>query len=159
MTAIAFSLFAVRLVDLQAIRGDALAAKALGQRLETTPITAQRGAILDNSGQALALTVEARNVTADQTLVTDPQAVAQALGPVLGADPSVLAERLTGTRRFVYVAKGLTPETWERIAALKLPGIYSETTSRRVYPAGDLGANVVGFVGAQGEGLPVRRDV
>jgi cell division protein FtsI (penicillin-binding protein 3) len=153
VTAIAFSLFAVRLVDLQAIRGDALAAKALGQRLETTPITAQRGAILDNSGQALALTVEARNVTADQTLVTDPQAVAQALGPVLGADPSVLAERLTGTRRFVYVAKGLTPETWERIAALKLPGIYSETTSRRVYPAGDLGANVVGFVGAQGEGL------
>lgn len=147
------SLFAMRLVDLQAVRGDALASKALGQRLETTAITAPRGAILDSSGQAMALTVEARNVTADQTLITDPAAVAAQLGPVLGADPTVLVDRLTGDRRFVYVAKSITPETWDRISAMRLPGIFSETTSRRVYPAGDLGANVVGFVGAQGEGL------
>ncbi len=152
-TAFVLSIFAMRLVDLQAVRGDALASKALGQRLETTAITAQRGSILDGSGQPMALTVEARNVTADQTLITDPAAVAAQLGPALGADPAVLAARLTGDRRFVYVAKTITPETWDRISAMRLPGIFSETTSRRVYPAGDLGANVVGFVGAQGEGL------
>ena len=78
------------------------------------------------------------NVTADQTLVTDPQMVADQLGPILGADPAVLATRLTGDRRFIYIAKGLTPETWDRISELRLPGIFSEPASRRVYPAGDL---------------------
>jgi len=153
VTGLVLTLFAGRLVELQAVRGEALASEALDQRLRTQELPAQRGTILDSSGEALAVTMEARNVTADQTLVTDPAAVAEQLGPILGVNPTVLAERLTGDRRFIYVAKGLTPETWDRIDDLRLPGIFSETTSRRVYPAGDLAANVVGFVGAEGTGL------
>ncbi len=152
-TGLVLTLFGARLVELQAVRGEALASAALDQRLRTTEIPAQRGAILDSSGEALAVTMEARNLTADQTLVTDPVAVAAELSPILGADPEVLSERLTGDRRFIYVAKGLTPETWDRISALRLPGIFSEGTTRRIYPAGDLAANVVGFVGSDGKGL------
>lgn len=152
-TGLALTLFGARLVELQAVRGEALASAALDQRLRTQTLPADRGTILDAGGEALAVTMVARNVTADQTLIDDPQAVADQLGPILGADPAVLAERLAGDRRFMYVAKGLTPETWDRIDALRLPGIFSEATSRRVYPAGDLAANVVGFVGAEGTGL------
>ena len=153
ITAITFSLFAVRLVDLQVIQGPDLAAAALDQRLKTKPIPAIRGSILDATGQPLATTVEARDVTADQTLITDPAAVGAALAPILGVDPGVLANRLTGTRRYMYVAKGLSPATWREIEALRLPGIFSEQTQRRMYPGGDLAANVVGFVGADGKGL------
>ncbi len=135
------------------MRGESLASAALDQRLRTLELPAQRGTILDSGGDALAVTMEARNLTADQTLVTDPAAVAAELGPILGAEPAVLAERLTGDRRFIYLAKGLTPETWDRIEALRLPGIFSEPASRRIYPAGDLAANVVGFVGSDGGGL------
>ena len=152
-TGLVLTLFGGRLVQLQAVQGEALASAALDQRLRTQAIPAGRGAILDASGDALALTMEARNLTADQTLVTDPQMVADQLGPILGADPAVLATRLTGDRRFIYLAKGLTPETWDRIFELRLPGIFSEPASRRVYPAGDLAANIVGFVGAEGTGL------
>ncbi len=152
-TGLVLTLFAGRLVDLQAVKGEALASAALDQRLRTQTLPATRGEILDADGQALAVTAEARNVTADQTLIADPAAVAAQLGPVLGVDPSVLAPRLTGDRRFIYVVKSITPEQWDRIDALRLPGIFSEPTSRRVYPAGDLAANVVGFVGAQGTGL------
>jgi cell division protein FtsI (penicillin-binding protein 3) len=74
-------------VELQAVRGETLAAAALDQRLRTLEIPAQRGAILDSAGQPLAITMAARNLTADQTLVTDPAAVAAELGPILGADP------------------------------------------------------------------------
>ena len=105
------TLFAGRLVELQAVRGESLASAALDQRLRTLELPAQRGTILDSGGDALAVTMEARNLTADQTLVTDPAAVAAELGPILGADPAVLAARLTGDRRFIYLAKGLTPET------------------------------------------------
>ncbi|MDO8731760.1 MAG: penicillin-binding protein 2 [Actinomycetota bacterium] len=149
----AFSIFALRLVDLQVIKGPELASEALNQRLRTTELPATRGSILDTHGAPLAVTVEARNVTADQTLVTDPVAVGAALGPILGVEPSVLSIRLTGTRRHMYIAKDLSPKIWKQIEALRLPGIFSEQTSRRIYPGNSLAANVVGFVGADGKGL------
>ncbi len=151
-TGLVLTVFGGRLVELQAVNGEALASAALDQRLRTQTVPATRGAILDANGDMLAVTLEARNVTADQTLVTDPVAVAAQLGPALGVDSAVLAERLTGERRFIYIAKGVSPETWDRIAELRLPGIFSEPASRRVYPAGDLAANVEGFGGAEATG-------
>ena len=153
VTGLILTLFAGRLIEIQAVRGETLAAEAMGQRMRVVELPAQRGSITDRSGEPLAVTVEARNLTADQTLVTDPVAVATALAPVLGVDAAVLVPRLTGERRFVYLAKALTPETWNRISEMRLPGIFSEPTSRRIYPAGDLAANVVGFVGDEGHGL------
>ena len=72
---------------------------------------------------------------------------------MLGADPLDLERRLTGTKRFAYVARGVTPQVWDQVKALGLAGILSERTSKRVYPAGDLASNVVGFVGRDGKGL------
>lgn len=152
-TAIVLTLFAGRLLELQVFRGPSLADAALDQRLKTTELPAQRGAILDAAGDPLAVTVEARNVTADQTLIDDPAAAAARLAPILGLDAAELTARLTGDRRFVYVAKTITPETWNRISDMGVPGIFSEITSRRVYPGGELAANVVGFVGAEGTGM------
>jgi cell division protein FtsI (penicillin-binding protein 3) len=153
VTGLVLTVFAGRLIEVQAVRGETLASEALDQRLRTQEIPAQRGMILDSNGEALAVTMEARNLTADQKMVTDPAAVAAELGPILGVSPDVLTARLTGDRRFIYIAKGLTPETWDRISELRLPGIFSEPAARRVYPAGDLAANVVGFVGDEGTGL------
>lgn len=153
VTGLILTLFAGRLIEIQAVRGETLASEALDQRMRVLEIPAARGTIVDSDGEPLAVTVEARNLTADQTLVTDPTAVATALAPILGVDSDVLATRLTGERRFVYLAKSLTPETWDSIKELRLPGIFSEATSRRVYPAGDLAANVIGFVGDEGHGL------
>ena len=151
-TAVVASVFAARLVDLQAVRGEALADAALSQRLRTLEIPAYRGSILDRTGQALAVTVEARDVTADQTLIEDPAALAVELAPILEVPQDVLADRLTGEKRFMYVAKGVTPETWDRISSLRLPGIFSEETSQRTYPAGDLASHIVGFVQGDGSG-------
>ena len=151
-TAIVASVFATRLVDLQAVRGEALADAALSQRLRTLEVPAYRGSIVDRSGQPLAVTVEARNITADQTLIEDPAAVAVELAPILEVPQDVLAERLTGDRRFMYISKGVSPQTWDRIEALRLPGIFSEETSQRIYPAGNLASHIVGFVQADGSG-------
>lgn len=151
-TAIIASVFATRLVDLQAVRGEALADAALSQRLRTLEVPAYRGSILDRSGQPLAVTVEARNITADQSLIEDPAAVAVELAPILEVPQDVLAERLTGDKRFMYIAKGVSPQTWDRISALRLPGIFSEETSQRIYPADNLASHIVGFVQADGTG-------
>lgn len=150
---IVFTIFAGRLLEIQAFRGDALAAAALDQRTTTVKVLADRGDVLDARGVPLAMTVESRHVTVDQTLVTDPLATAQAIASVLGTPAGPLVERLTGDRRFAYVVKDITPEQWRAIDELGLTGIYSERTLKRVYPSGDVAANIVGFVGAEGAGL------
>ena len=153
MVMVLLSVVVVRVVELQTIQGPALAAAAEKDRTAEVELPAVRGTISDRNGVALATTVAARNVTADQTLVTDAAAAGSELAAVLGGDAAGYTERLTGTRRFVYIAKNVTPQTWDAVKAMGLPGIFSEPTSTRIYPAGDVASNVVGFVGAEGTGL------
>ena len=92
------------------------------------------------------------DVTADQTLVTDPAAEAAALAPVLGMrrrHGRCAADRHEPVRLRRQAGQ---PATWPRsrrstTRPCRLPGIYSQKTSKRVYPAGPLAANVLGFVG------------
>jgi cell division protein FtsI (penicillin-binding protein 3) len=141
-----------RVIDVQAVQGPALAAAAAKDRLRTVVLPAVRGDITDVNGVPLATTVQARNVTVDQTLVKDAPGEASQLASVLGGAAAAYQARMSGTRRFVYLAKGITPEVWAKVAALKLPGVFSEVSSTRVYPAGSVAANVVGYVRADGQG-------
>jgi cell division protein FtsI (penicillin-binding protein 3) len=149
---VVLTIVAARVIDLQAIQGPALAAAGDKARLRTVVLPATRGQITDINGVPLATTVAAKNVTVDQTLVKDPAGEAVKLASVLGGDASVYRARMTGTRRFVYVAKGITPELWATVAALNLSGVFSEVSSTRIYPAGAVAANVVGYVRADGHG-------
>ena len=149
---VALSVVAGRVIDVQAVQGPALAAAATKDRMRTVTLPAVRGDITDINGVPLATTVQARNVTVDQTLVKDPAAEAAQLAAVLGGGAAAFRARMTGERRFVYLAKSVTPQTWARVAALKLPGVFSEVSSTRVYPAGSVAANVVGYVRPDGNG-------
>jgi cell division protein FtsI (penicillin-binding protein 3) len=149
---VVMSVVAARVVDLQAVQGPTLAASALKDRTRTVVLPATRGDITDMSGVPLATTVAARNVTVDQTMVKDIAGEARQLAVVLGGDAEAYAQRMTGTRRFVYLAKNVTPDVWAKVAALKLPGVFSEPTTTRIYPAGEVAANVVGHVRADGTG-------
>lgn len=153
LVAIVLSLFGARLIQIQGLDATAYAASAERARLKTIALPATRGALTDSEGVPFASSVEARNVTVDQTLVLDPEASAQKLSPLLGVSSAALEQRLTGERRFVYLAKSVTPETWGKVRDLSLPGIFSERATSRVYPGKELAANVVGFVGADGHGL------
>jgi cell division protein FtsI (penicillin-binding protein 3) len=150
---VVMSLYMVRLVELQVVRGPELAANAQNSRLQTLTLPALRGNFTDSEGVPIATTVIARNVTVDPKLITDPAATAAALSPILGIPVEKIVESLTVDSRFSYVAKRITPETWKQVAELGIPGVFSEPTTNRVYPNGNLAASVVGYVGAEGTGL------
>ncbi|NBO25537.1 MAG: penicillin-binding protein 2 [Actinobacteria bacterium] len=150
---VVMTLFMTRLVELQVVRGPALAATAQNSRLQTLTLPALRGNFTDSNGVPIATTVMARNVTVDPTLITDPAATAATLSPILGIPVEKLVASLTVDSRFSYVAKRITPETWKTVAALEIPGVFSEPTTNRVYPNGSLAATVIGYVGAEGTGL------
>lgn len=153
VTAIIVSLYAARLVELQVLRGSDLEGLALADRTSTMALPATRGQILDASGNPLAVSVDAVTVTVDQIRIVDPKATAQALSPLLKKPVADLVPLLDGEKRYVVLARQIEPRVWNEISALRLPGIYSERTSKRVYPAGNLAATIVGFVGVDGHGL------
>ncbi len=158
------SLFAAQLLRLQALDASAMAADALGTRLTTVTTPALRGSVLDSDGAVLAASVERWNVVADQKVTAQwyryvkdpatsktrkitqgPAEAASALAPLLGLDVATLQAKLTGQRRYVVVAKKLTPEVWRRIDALDVGGIGGERTSERVHPAAGLAVPVTGW--------------
>jgi len=156
-----FSLFAAQLLRLQALDSSTMASAALKSRLSVVVVPGLRGNITDSKGVVLATSIERRNVTADQSavpeykkkqLVVGVAGAAADLAPILGKSEVELSATLTGSRRFVYVAKGITPLNWRKIQALGIPGIFSEPTSTRSYPSSSAAASLVGWVGADGTG-------
>ena len=147
------SLFAGRLVQLQGLDASTYAAASGTDDLRPVALPAMRGPILDRDGDLLARSAEAFHLTVDQTLVANPAAYALQLDGLLPGDARAIQRALTGDKRFKYVAKRLTPETWRAIDELDLPGLFAEPASEREYPAGTVAGNVVGFTGAEGHGL------
>ncbi|HET8601886.1 MAG TPA: penicillin-binding protein 2 [Segeticoccus sp.] len=157
-----FSLFGAQLLRLQALDASSMANAALGNRLRTVAVPAMRGNITDSDGTVLATSVERRDITADPTAVPEYrknatsgpkgiEAAAQAMAPLVGKTPEALATRLTSaTGRFTYLVKDVSPLTWRKVAALGIPGIYSQPTTKRLYPLGSTAAALTGWVGADG---------
>lgn len=156
------SLFAGRLLQLQGVNASAYAAQAEEERRRIVTLPASRGDITDVDGVALATTVEARDVTADPSLVTDPAATAAALARLLGGKAAALEAKLRSDGRYVLLARQVSPERARAVLALdvdpdqegqQLPGIFAIRAHKRVYPSGDLAGSIVGFVGRDGHGL------
>jgi len=150
---IVISIFGLRLFQLQALDAPQLAATAAENRTRTLILPAQRGEITDRKGAPLAITVDARDITVDQTMVIDPVGTANAIAGITGADVATLIPELSGDRKFNYVLKKITPEQWTKIKELKLPGIFSEKTTKRIYPSNTLASSTIGFIGGEDKGL------
>ncbi len=150
---IVLSIFGLRLFQLQALDAPQLAATAAENRTRTLILPAQRGEITDRKGAPLAITVDARDITVDQTMVIDPVGTANTIAGITGADVATLIPELSGDRKFNYVLKKITPEQWTKIKELKLPGIFSEKTTKRIYPSNTLASSTIGFIGGEDKGL------
>lgn len=147
-----FLSFLAKLFVMQVVQGPEMAAAVIEANSVSIEIRAPRGEIQDAAGLTLATTIDARDIVSDQTMIRDPKVSAELLAPVLGADPVALAAHLTGSKRFVYIAKEVSPQDAQRIEDLNVAGIYIRSSSRRVYPQGELAANVIGFVNADSVG-------
>lgn len=143
----------VRLIYLQVYAAPAYAEKAQAQRTRDIEIAPKRGTIYDREGDPLAVSREARTIYASPRFVTDATSTAEALAHVLGGDTDEYAERLQKDSGFAYIARKVEVEQAEEIEALGLSGIGILKDSRRTYPSGELAAQVLGFVGTDGEGL------
>jgi len=147
------SFAAVRTAYLGIFRGAALSQAASAQQTTHETVIAQRGAITDRNGVDLAVSEPAKDLAADPYLLRDPLGVAQKLAPLLGLPQGELLRKLTERSGFVYLARGVPARQAEQVLKLKIEGISGTPVMKRVYPRGTLAAQVLGLVGAEGQGL------
>ena len=154
-----------RLIWVQGLDASARAEEAIAQRTVTRTIPALRGDITDRHGTTLASSVERYDLwvnqlqvdqyleNSDSAEVTGVKAAAQDLAPVLGWSESKTEKALTGDAGFSYLLKSVEPEVRDAALALRIPGIGADRVAERLYPAGSVGGNILGFVGADGAAL------
>jgi stage V sporulation protein D (sporulation-specific penicillin-binding protein) len=150
---LALALLAVRLFDIQVVRGPALAAAAHAEHLRVVPLPATRGDIVDRHGDILAVSEPAADVWADPAQVPDKAAAAAALGRILSLGPGTLLRLLERPGQYVMLQRDATVAQGQAVQRLGLPGVYVTPDTVRVYPKGFFLAHILGFVGASGQGL------
>ncbi len=157
----AFLLWAVaiegRLVHLQVIDHERMAAEAEEQQSRNVPLLAPRGDILDRHGDLLAYSVDLDTIGAAPREAGDPRkAVAKlcaALGDCTPDEVRTLVKRFNSGRGYVYVRRKVTPEEARRVRDLNLPWVVFHKEPRRFYPNLSLAAHVLGYVGLENNGL------
>lgn len=140
-----------RLFQVQVVEAAEFVASGEDQRIHTEEIAAKRGTIFDRDGIELAVTVDLPTVYADPLNIDDPEGTAELIAPLLGMDAAELAARLDQPEsRFTYVARhidvAVADQVREVVAEHEIEGIHLQNEPYRVYPAGDLAAQVLGFV-------------
>lgn len=122
--------------------------------VETITRNVARPDIVDRNGRLLATDVTMPSVFADPRRVLDKDEVAEKLAATLpGIDErQLLADLNDKNRRFVWVKRGLSPAEAQRVHDLGLPGVSFRDEPRRVYPAGEDGGHVIGFVDVDNRG-------
>lgn len=143
----------VRLIQVQLVKHDYYVNKAQRQQERTLALNPVRGAILDRRERVLAESVSAESIYADPQSIADKKTTAKALANALHEDPKEMAEKLASNSGFVWIARQLPLDQTAEVKKLKLGGVYFLDEHRRSYPRATLAANVVGYVGLDGQGL------
>lgn len=127
--------------------------RARGQLDGVMVLPATRGLIVDRNGVELALTVHAASIYVRPGDFDGNRENLGALARALGKNPSALAERLRGHKRFTFVARWVSDAVAQRVEALDLPGVGIISEPRRAYPADELAASLLGFANIDGNGV------
>ena len=123
----------------------------------TLELPANRGRILDRNGFILASSVPAASIWAIPEDVEQgtPEAKAQLkeLARLLELPYATLIAKLADDdKTFVWLQRQLEWDVGQKIAALKIKGIYQRKEYKREYPEGEAAAHVVGFTNVEDKG-------
>ncbi len=121
--------------------------------IETT-LPGQRAMITDRNGQPMAISLNTVSLFADPRQIADPEDVAQKLKQVLPRlDLAETVDRLKRDKKFIYLAREITPREEQTVNNLGIPGVDFRPTQHRQYPLGRTAAQVLGGVDADQSGF------
>ena len=162
---IGFGATLLRLAMLTVFQGGELQERAIDQQLADTTLTAKRGTIYDANGNVLAESASVWQVVmAPINFKTDEQraAAAKGLSEILGMEYDNVLEKTKGKSYYTVVKRKIEVEQRDKVLELintmskdyKCDGVITLLDDyKRYYPHNDLASCVIGFAGADEQGL------
>ena len=161
-----FFLLFLRIAYLTTIRSAALTQRGIRQWTREGTVYARRGRILDRNGDTLVMSATAYIVNADPRKITDAEAFARLISPVLSVSEETILSRISNrTRASVTLKRQVAVEVVDQLRKLQLStdenvaglagALLFDEDVRRVYPHGvflvqTLGLTNVDNVGQSG---------
>lgn len=138
---------------LQAVQGEELAERAVGQKSRALTLKAMRGTIFDRNEIELAVSVGAPSIFVRPRDVKDAESTASALARILDEEPERMRQRLNSSSPFVWIKRQTKPAHARALEEAGLEGVGITTESKRFYPLRERAGQLLGFVGIDGNGL------
>ena len=145
-----------RMAWLQLFQAQALEARARSVQTQRTQPLGIRRPIVDRTGRIIALDEERYRLWLhpryfnlpgdDPVLIRPPADVADRLAPLLSIPSAKILKQIGDRPSGIKLLEGLDPETAAAVRATGISGVDLESYLHRVYPQGELFANVVGFL-------------
>ena len=142
-----------RAFQLQILSSQSLKTMAQRQHTASLPMQPDRGIIYDRNGEKLAITVPADSVCADPSKITNAAEVSAKVAEILNLDRKSVHQKISAPRNFSWLARRISPEQADQIRQADIEGIFLIKEPKRFYPNGQLGAHLLGFVGADNSGM------
>jgi stage V sporulation protein D (sporulation-specific penicillin-binding protein) len=151
----------VRVGWIQIAKGEMYQKMAFDQQNSGIDITARRGTIYDRNGNELAVSASVETISVNPQEVRnskkDKNYLANRLSEILNIDEEEILKKLDRKSRYERIKRKVDKEIGDKVRAWvkneKIAGIYVVEDAKRFYPNRNLAAHVIGFTGADNQGL------
>lgn len=153
MVCIAATVIIGRLAYIMVLKAKYYSERADNLHERERSIKAPRGRIYDRNGNILADNRAVCSVSVIHSQIEDEEAVIDLLEKYLDKSPEEIRKKVTKVSSREIIAVNVSEETGNMIRAAALPGIKVDEDYKRNYPYDELSSKMLGFTGADNQGI------
>ena len=143
----------VRLGVIMTVKSEYYMQKADELHQRERRIKAKRGRILDRNGEILAANEVVCTVSVIHSQIEDEDKVLKVLAGELDMDVEEVTKKVKKVSSMEYIKTNVAKDIGDAIREYDLPGVKIDEDYKRVYPYNELASKVLGFTGADNQGI------
>ncbi len=116
-------------------------------------IKAKRGILYDRNGTVIAGNVSVSTISVIHSQIKEPERVIGILSSELGIDESEVRKKVEKVSSREKIKSNVSKEISDKIREYNLDGVMVDEDYKRYYPYGTLASHVIGFTGADNQGI------
>ncbi len=142
-----------RMVGIMILKGKYYDGKATAIQERERSIKAERGIIYDRNGVVLAGNKPVCSISVIHNQITDTEEVIDNLSTILNLDRQKVKEKVEKYSSREKIKSNVDKTTADQIRALNMNGVMVDEDYKRYYPYDTLASKVIGFTGADNQGI------
>lgn len=153
MVVAAMLCLAGRLLYLMVNRADYYGEKAKEVHQRQRKVKAARGIIYDRNGIEIASNKPVSTISVIHNQISDPEKVITALSELLQIPEDKVRKRVEKVSSIEKIKSNVDKEVSDKLRDMKLEGVMIDEDYKRYYPNEKLASRVIGFTGADNQGI------